>query len=311
MFVTRHLAALALLLSAFAAAPAPAAEKITLGYTPGPDYLAAFTAQDQGFFAQHGLDVTLQFTTSATTIPASLIAGSLQIGTPTLSTVISAVGNGVGLKVIGANIETGDNFHLAAILVRKDDNLASAKDLEGKTVAVPGLYSFLHILLVKWLENHNVDPAKVHIVEIAMPGMMDALKSHSADAVIPVDPFMGRIIGSGTGRVLANYIDDFPPGILPTVYTASTAYIDAHPEVIKGFRAALAEGLAYHQAHPEAAAASLAKYMNLPPEIAAHLPLPHYITDATPAQMQFWIDLMKEQKMLNQPVDAAALLAQP
>jgi hypothetical protein len=29
------------------------------------------------------------------------------------------------------------------------------------------------------------------------------------------------------------------------------------------------------------------------------------------AQMQFWIDLMKEQRMLNRPVDAATLLAQP
>lgn len=293
------------------AAPGRAAEKITLGYTPGPDYLAAFTAQDQGFFAQHGLDVTMQFTTSATTIPASLIADSLQIGTPTLSTVVSGVANGLGLKVIAANIETGDNFHLAAILERSDDKLASAKDLEGKTVAVPGLYSFLHILFVKWLENHGVDPAKVHVVEIAMPGMLDALKAHSADAVIPVDPFMGRIIGSGTGRVLANYIDDFPPGILPTVYVVSTAYAEKHPEVIKGFRAALAEGLAYHQAHPEAAAASLARYMNLPLEIAQHLPLPHYITDAKPAQIQFWTDLMTEQKQLNQPVDAASLLLQP
>ena len=308
MLFRARIVALALLL-ALAAPPARAAEKILLGYTPGPDYLAAFTAKDQGFFAAHGLDVTLQFTTSATTIPASLVADSLQIGTPTLSTVVSAVANGLGLKIIAGNIETGDNFHLSAILVRSDDKAASAKDFEGKSVAVPGLYSFLHLLFVKWVQNHGADPAKVHIVEVPMPGMLDALKAHQADAVIPVDPFMGRIIGSGTGRVLSYYIDDFPPGILPTVYVASTDYIDKHPEVIKGFRAALAEGLAYHKAHPEAAAASLAHYMNLPPEIAAHLPLPHYITDVKPQQVQFWIDLMNEQKILNQPVAAASMIA--
>jgi NitT/TauT family transport system substrate-binding protein len=306
----RIVALLALLLACAAAPATHAAEKVTLGYTPGPDYLAAFTAKDQGFFAAHGIDMTLQFTTSATTIPASVLAGSLQIGTPTVSTVISAVANGLGIKIIAANIETGDHFHLAAILERSDDKAAAAKDLEGKTVAVPGLYTFLHLLFVKWLENHGADPAKVHVVEVPMPGMMDALKAHQVDAVIPVDPFMGRIIGSGTGRVLSYYIDDFPPGILPTVYVASTDYIGKHPEVIKGFRAALAEGLAYHKAHPEAAAASLARYMNLPIQIAEHLPLPRYITDAKPAQIQFWIDLMKEQKMLNQPVDAASVLAQ-
>src|SRR6201999_3840958 len=172
-----------------------------------------------------------------------------------------------------------------------------------KTIAIPGFNSFLHMLLVKWLQTHGADPSKVHWVEIPIPGMMDAMKAKQVDASVPVDPFMSRILGSGTGHVLSYYIDDFPPGILPTVYAASTAYIEKHPNVIKGFRAAREEGLAYHQAHPEAATASLAKYMNVTPEIAKTLLMPQYITDVKPEQVKFWIDLMTEQKVITTPLD--------
>lgn len=288
--------------------PASAAEKITLGYTPGPDFLAAFTAQDQGFFAKHGIDMKLQFTPSAQSIPPALLADSLQIGTPTVPIFVLAAASGLPLKIIGGNIQTGDNFHLSAIIVRSDVQAAGPKDLEGKTIAVPGIYSFMHILLVKWLQTHGVEVAKVHMVEVPIPGMMDALKTAQVDAVVPVDPFMSRIVGAGVGRILSYYIDDFPPGILPTIYVATAAYIEKHREAIEGVHAALAEGLAWHQAHPEGAPASLAKYMNVTPEIAKNLPLPHFITDVSPQQVQFWADLMTEQKILTEPVDVKALL---
>lgn len=290
--------------------PVRAGEKVTLGYTPGQDFLAAFTAKDQGFYEQHGIDMTLQFTPSANSIPAALLADGLQIGTPTVPILLAAVSNGLGLKIIGGNIETGGNFHLSAVMVRSDEQVSSAKDLEGKTVAIPGFNSFLHMLFVKWLQTHGTDPTKVHMVEVAIPGMMDALKAKQVDAALPVDPFMARIIGSGTGHVLSYYIDDFPPGILPTIYVASSDYVQKHPDVIKGFRAAREEGLAYHQAHPEAATASLAKYMNVTPEIAKTLPMPPFITDVKPEQVKFWIDLMTEQKVITAPVDPNSVLAQ-
>jgi NitT/TauT family transport system substrate-binding protein len=288
-----------------------AAEKVTLGYTPGQDFLAAFTAKDQGFFDKHGIDMTLQFTASAQNVPAALLADGLQIGTPTMPILIAAAANGLGLKIIGGNIETGGNFHLSAVILRSDVQATSAKELEGKTVAIPGFNSFLHILLVKWLQTHGADPTKVHMVEVAIPGMMDAMKAKQVDAALPVDPFMSRIIASGTGHVLSYYIDDFPPGILPTIYAASTDYVEKHPDVIKGFRTAREEGLAYHQAHPEAATASLARYMNVTPEIAKSLPMPQFITNVKPEQVQFWIDLMTEQKILTAPLDPKSVLVQP
>src|ERR1700748_2224471 len=91
------------LLLALSLLPAHAAEKVLLGYTPGPDFLAAFTAKDQGFFDKHGIDATLQFTASANSIPAALLSNSLQIGTPTVPILLAAVSNGLGLKIVGAN----------------------------------------------------------------------------------------------------------------------------------------------------------------------------------------------------------------
>ncbi len=50
--------------------------------------------------------------------------------------------------------------------------------------------------------------------------------------------------------------------------------------------------------------------MNVTPEIAKSLPLPRFVTDAKPEQVNFWIDLMTEQKILTSPVDPASVLTQ-
>lgn len=84
----------------------------------------------------------------------------------------------------------------------------------------------------------------------------------------------------GGGRILSDDIDDFPPGILPAIDVATIAYIETHRAAIDGVHAALAEGLAWHQAHP----------------------------DVSPQQIQFWTELMTEQKILTEPVDVKALL---
>jgi NitT/TauT family transport system substrate-binding protein len=299
------------LLAALAISPphlALGAEKVKLGYTAGPDFLAAFTAQDQGFFAQHGIDMELQFVAQGATIPAALQTDGLQIGTPTVPAVLLAGENGLDFKIIAGNIQTGPGFHLAAIIARPDLVGRDAKLLEGKTVGVPGVYTFMHILLVKWLGDHWADPAKVHFVEVPIPNMPDTLRAGQVDAVVPVDPFMSRLIGSGAGRPFAYYIDDFPAGIVPTVYVVARRYAEEHPAVIAGFRAAVAEGLAWHLAHPEAAPETLSRYLKLPPEIAKTLPLPHYITAVSATQIKFWADIMTEEKLLTRPFDPESVL---
>lgn len=67
---------LALLILIFAAAGsqrAAAQTKVTIGYGPANSWIPAFVAKEQGIFARHGLDATLQLIVIGSNQPAALI----------------------------------------------------------------------------------------------------------------------------------------------------------------------------------------------------------------------------------------------
>jgi len=302
-----------LVLAAIAGAPSPARalEKATIGYNSVADFLLGFIAKDQSFFAKHGLDADMKLTqVSLVAIPTVLTGGSIDIGGVTPPALLLADENGLDIKIIAGADQTAAGYHLSAIIVRADSDIKTADDLKGKTVAVPGLNDLLHILVVKWLADRGVARGDVHYVEGPMVQLGDILKSGRVDAVVPVEPFVSRIANGGGGRVLANYVDDLPGGIPPVVWAATGKYVAAHPAVIKAFRAGIADALDYYKAHPESGPETLAHYIKIPPEVLKTIPIPPMTATVDASQIGYWVDIMRQQKILTKAVDPATVLAQ-
>ena len=53
--------------------------KVIIGYGFGSGWIPAFVAKDQGIFARHGIDATLQLIPNASNGPAALMGDSMQI----------------------------------------------------------------------------------------------------------------------------------------------------------------------------------------------------------------------------------------
>ena len=293
-----------------AAAPlAVAADKLTLGIYRGDDYLLAFIAKDEGFFEKHGLDVTFQFmTANMSLVTGALVGDSLQIGATTIPVVLQADDNGLDIKIIAGATATEPGFHLAAILVRPDLDIKTAKDLEGKTVSVSGLNSFSHILMRRWLADRGADPAKVHFVETPMGQFGDGLTAKKLDAVIPVEPWLSRIQATGQGKLFDNFVDELPPGIRPIIWASNGDYVRAHPAAIAAFRAGLADALKLYRADPEKGEKALEHYITLPPDVLKAMPKPPMVDDVKPEHIKFWVDMMVQQKLLSHPTDPASVL---
>jgi NitT/TauT family transport system substrate-binding protein len=296
--------ALALLFSG----PAQALENATIGYNSVADFVLAFIAKDQGFFEKHGLDADLKLNqVSLVATPTVLTAGSIDIGGVMPPALLLADENGLDIKIVAGADQTGAGFHLSGIVVRADADIKAAADLKGKTVAVPGLNDLLHILVVKWLADRGVAKSDVHYVEVSMVQLGDALKAGRVDAVVPVEPFTTRIANSG-GRVLAYYVDDLPAGIPPVVWASTGKYAAAHPAVINAFRAGLAGAADYYKAHPETGPEALSHYIKLPPEVLKNIPIPPAVASVDASHIRYWVDIMREQKMLTKPVDPVTVM---
>src|SRR4051794_35758311 len=112
-------AALAGLLPGLAAAQT----RILLGYTPGNPTMGAFVAKDEGFFAKRGLDVTLQLTPVGSTIPAALVADSMQVGTLTFPVFLLANEGGVAMQAVAGMSPISDKTPVTGLVAKAGSGL--------------------------------------------------------------------------------------------------------------------------------------------------------------------------------------------
>ncbi len=285
------------------AAPALAQKKITFGHQQVFDLAPVLLAQEKGFFAKHGLEVALKPIPLNSQNPAALEAGEVDIAMPTASVLLQAVNGGLDIVAVAGyteTIKTDSNF---GIVVRPDANIKTPADFVGKKVGVPGLNAFLHVMFREWLTMKGVDWKKVEFVEAQFPQMEGILKSGSVDAVVAIQPFMARIIGSKTGELLSHFIRDMPAGMSITVFASKKAWADKNQDAIKSYRAGFDEGAAYAHAHPDEARAIVAKFLKLPPPAVAAVSIPKFDSKLSDKNLAPWVSIMKSQGMIRGDVN--------
>jgi NitT/TauT family transport system substrate-binding protein len=301
------IAALAAALSTIG--PAAAETKIKMLYTAVTGFTSAYLAQDAGFFKKHGIDVEFILTQSSGNNPPALVSGSVQIAGPTMPTVLEANDAGLDIVVFAG----GAVYPLFGdvLVARQGSGIEKPADLKGKVVGVPGLGALLHFMLRRSLKANGVDPSSVKYVEMGFPQAADALKSGQIDAYPAQAPFTSRILQSGAGYEVANWLKDTPDGTLTVVYATLRKWGVENKDTIIGLREAMKEAVAYGKTHPDELYAAIAKYTKLPLPVVSALPPPNLQVDVTPEQIKFWVDLVKAEGVIKGNPDPKSILYQP
>lgn len=288
-----------------AALPLQAQERtpVTLLYTATTGFMTAWVAADQGFFANHGVDVTLQQAQNGSIIVAGVVSGSAQVGLPTPTVALQAIENGIELRTFAStNIfpETAN----AGVVVGAESGIEGAADLIGKRVGVPGIGGLLDVTMRQWLISQGVDVGDVNIVEISLPQTGDAIRAGQVDAVASVDPFSSRAVDMGVGRLIGNYFDVIPDGSAAGIFVTTAEWAEEHPDAIAGMQRALTEAAEFIRTNEAASRESIARYTTLPPPVVANVPFPN-LGGALEAErsLGFWNQLALEQGLISELVD--------
>lgn len=301
---------IAVLALAIAIPPALAQTKITVSYGPGYPWIPAFVAKDQGIFAKHGLDVTLQFIAVGSNQPAALIAGTSQVAGLSPPIVLFADVGGADLAIVAGANGQSKNGTTGGVLARPEAKIARPADFRGKKVAVPGLQSAYHIAFMKWLQDRGVAPRDVTFVEVPINQMNDALRTGAVDAVVAAAPFYGQILAAHSGEKVGDFLADLADPL--TIYSAwamSKAYMAAHPNVAPAFRASIREALDWIDKNPEAAKRTQITYLKLPEQVALNTRLVDFAAEVTRAQMQWWIDACRQLGLIKSGLALKDVLA--
>ncbi len=285
-------------------APVAAQTKVTIGYPTASDFLPAFIAKEEGCFDKHKIDATMTRMPIVSNIPAALVAGSLQIGMSTPTVMLQTREGGLDLVGIAGATRMVKANPSMSLVMRKGVEVKTAADVKGKKIGVPGLNSVADVMFKKWLKNNGVKPEEVTFIEATFPQMPDLLKGGTLDGVVAVEPIRSRIVGADIGyRIPEEFYVAVNPDSLLTLWSATGAWAKANPEVIKNFRACLAEGLASLKANPEKAKEIEKKYLGFNTPV-----YPTMALDLKAEDFVFFVELAKEMGLIRKDIDVKSLV---
>ncbi|MFI6070332.1 ABC transporter substrate-binding protein [Actinoplanes sp. NPDC051343] len=284
-----------------------AVTRLDVGVVAVIDIAPLYLGIEKGFFSARHLQVTPKPRSGGSLIVAAVVSGSQHIGFSNNTTLLIGASRGLPLRIVAAGNQAAAGDY-AAIFVRPDRKIASAKDLAGRTIAVNNLNNVGPLTINAALQASGADITRVKFVEVPFPEMGAALAQGRVDAAWAVEPFASAIKASGGAKVLLRPYPLVAPHFPVASYFTSQSFAASDPDVVDRFRQAMNESLTYAQNHPDEVRRILPTYLSLKPEVAARVVLPEWSTDVGAPLLRRTADLAKEYGYLSTEPDVTRLI---
>lgn len=280
---------------------------IHLGAAINDSYAEPYFAADAGYFTRAGVNVEITTFPSAPAMITAAVGNALDVGTADVIQIGNAFNHGVPLALfagIGLYTSTAPTSYLC---VAKDAPIRTAKDLEGKTVAVVALASVGTMTLREWLRENGADPAQVKLFEIPFASMAPAVARGATAAALLAEPFISA--AKADLRQLADPQRVIAPSFYISGLFASRDWLTRNAEAARRLRDALYETARWANTHQADTAVTLSKYSKLDVDVVRAMTRVRFATSLDPRLIQPVLDFAFKNGALDKPVAAAALLA--
>jgi len=283
---------------------------LTLDFYPNPDHAGIYMAQKLGYFADAGLDVSIQ-TPSDPAAPIKLVAaGQTDLAISYEPEVLLAKEQGLDVVAVGAVVDRP----LTSLIWLRKSGVKGVADLRGKTIATAGI-PYQDAYLKTILARAKLTPSDVNTVNVGY-GLLPALVGGRAQAMLGgfsnVEGVDLRLRGKNP---VVTPVDKLGvPSYDELVLVAKRERLEEDPETIRLFLAALARGTAAAIQSPGAAAdALLEANSDLDPkltraEVAATLPLLSKSGFMDPPKWNRFIAWMQRNDLISTLPPASAVL---
>jgi NitT/TauT family transport system substrate-binding protein len=157
----------------------PVALTVGLGYIPSVQFAQFYLADEAGYYAEAGLDVTFEHFDDPELITL-LGQGAVDIGMADGTSVIPAVSQGVPILYGATIFRSFPNVLFAPAQA----GITSVSDLEGRSVGIPGRFGSSWIALQALLASAGLRPEDVEVVTYPDFGHGIAVAEGQVDAAI-------------------------------------------------------------------------------------------------------------------------------
>ncbi|MBQ3437522.1 MAG: NrtA/SsuA/CpmA family ABC transporter substrate-binding protein [Fusobacterium sp.] len=281
-------------------------DKLTITYVTSPLNVPSIVEKNKEFFKSETPNINLNYAeiTSGAEQTLALASNDVQIlHAVGGSSIIAAAAAGADIKVINMYSRAPKAFAMYS----KNNNLISAEDLKGKTIAGP-FGTNLHELLVSYLKNSNLNLEDVNFINMNIPDALAALEANKIDVALLGGPAAYKAaklghhkISDGTGYIEA----------IIAVCTSQKYYVE-HKDVVDKFIETQKNIRKFMKNNTEETRKIVMEELKIDEE-AFNTMYGQYdfdieIKDKDIEGLQKTADFMYEAKMIKNPVDVKELI---
>jgi NitT/TauT family transport system substrate-binding protein len=164
---------------------------------------------------------------------------------------------GEALRIVAGATSGG-----AALVVRPSANIKGPADLAGKRIASPQLGNTQDVALRNYIITHGLATKEqggtVEVIPTDNAQILDLFRQGQIDGAWVPEPWASRLVVEGGGQLLLDERDLWPNADFVTAHViVSTAFLKAHPDLVKAWLAAHVDVTRWETEHSTEAQALL------------------------------------------------------
>lgn len=287
---------------------------INVGTLPVVETAVLMLGEEQGFFAERGIELDYTLAQSGSAIVAGIASKQYDVGFSATLSVYAAAQRGLPLVMLTAASASNEEPDKGTndIIVRPDGSITSILDLEGKRVGVNAVESISDVLAKNGMEAEGGDPDSIEFVEIGFGDMIPQLESGNIDAFVAGEPF-GTMAKDAGMESLINLHQSLVPGgsFVFGAWFVNQEAADADPDLYVGLREAIDEANAYATENPEDLRAMVPEVTTMDPDILERIILNRFQAELTTESLRPLAAAAVKYGVLDDEPDYEGLIWQP
>lgn len=276
------------LLLAGCASPAQGPATLKIAILPIIDALPMYVAQKEGLFEKHGVQVEFIPVSSAPERDQLLAAGQADgMINETISTFFFNREN-IQLQIVRYALQPAPQAGHFFILASGTSGITSPEQLKGVEIGV-SQGTVIEYVTERLLQARGFQPDEIKTVAVPkIPDRMALLASGELQAGVLPDPLGGLAVQQGAVIVLD---DSQYPQYGFSVISFRKEVIDANPQAIRGFLAAIEEATILLNSKPGEYASLLSETNLVPPPLLETYQVPPFPAAGIPSEAE-WLDAL-------------------
>jgi ABC-type nitrate/sulfonate/bicarbonate transport system substrate-binding protein len=235
-------------------------------------------AAARGFFQKYNLTVAFIPTVQGAGALPAIVSGQAQtLQSSTALTYLLAINAGVPVTGVASGYVDSNKYDVVRFITTVNSNIHTAQDLVGKTIGMPATISYYSMALDAWLMKNGVQPSQVNVIAVPPLNEAAALLSGQIDVAAMGDVYYTAAQAGPDAyhyRTLFTDKDAIPAARqMVTAYVFRNDYIQAHPDVVRAYVAALKDAANFVKTDPIGAKQIISTVTGVAPQ---YIPIPYY-----------------------------------